>query len=245
MPEIGCLLGREREPAAPGFQGPLAVIWVVIPLPDIRELWPFEGIAAGVGCRRLSPRAGCWFDPRARGAPNIAGETEHRPAILPRDGGQTRQPPDGIGIHHRVAPPLAVFCVHNSALVDGGCDAIPAWIRSAYIEFAALVRAEAVALRDSESLSGADGVDDLIWTKGRLCTCAGHPEAAGIPSTDDVIHPVYFEEVRTLAHDGIWAKGGSFCPGDDVIQGVVELGDTNIAVTPRDVLFAIIVEQHG
>ena len=139
---------------------------MVVPLPDIRELWPLEGIAAGVGGRRLSPRTGCWFDPRARSAANIAGETEHRPAILPRDGGQTRQAPDGIGIHHRVAPPLAAFCIHNSALVDGGCDAIPAWIRSAYIEFAAFVRAEPIALRDPESLSSANGINDLIRTKG-------------------------------------------------------------------------------
>ncbi len=92
----------------------------MVPLPDGLEPAAVEIVAAGVGCVWFHCCADLRFQPSARRAAKVAGEAEVGPSVHPCHRRQAGGAAHGKEVKHRKAPPVAIFELYYSALVECG-----------------------------------------------------------------------------------------------------------------------------
>ena len=95
----------------------------MIPLPHAAQLLAVEILVAIVGRKAPLPNGrglgvGLRLKPCPRRAPQVTGQTHHRPAVLPRHRHQAHGAPDAVEILHEERPPRAIGSLHDAALVS-------------------------------------------------------------------------------------------------------------------------------
>ena len=193
-----------------------------------------------------------WLEPRAGGAAEVALQSHHGPAVLPRHGHQADGAAYAVEVLHKECPPRAVIELHDATLVGIGAGG-GVLVDGAELELRAVL-ADAV-LRATRHLRQRGGVvavglvggDDarLVRPPDALRARAECAAVGRVVGRDEVVHAVNLVHVMAFAHTVTFRNDDALSALDGSAHVGLQFGTLHRAVAVNGVHLAVVVEQHA